>query len=199
MNVSALIASERYGLPVEVSGYLIVSSLLTYVADSEQETRSATPQRGMIVNRGALAPLESLDLPLRAGTSVTLSGHVTLLGTVVCSGISLLPLYMPHIYELRFRQTADAPEHHIRISEPFCDVYLRRPNQIPSAALRPLAQYLDPQLNILQVRELLLAQDELLLVEHVNGSELRAVRELLDAHGLVYRLERTPIGPLGTP
>lgn len=199
MNVSDLIASERYGLPVEVEGYLIVSSLLTYVVDSEQEATSATPRRGLILNREALAPLEALPLPLRAGTSVTLTGHIVLLGTVVHSGISLLPLYMPHVYELRFRQTADAPEHHIRMSEPFCDVYLSRPNQLPSAALRSLARFLDPQLNIVQVREQLLAQDERLLVEHVNGSELRAVRDLLDAHGLSHRVERTPIGPLGTP
>lgn len=199
MNVSELIASERYALPVEVAGYLVVSSLLVYVVDSEQVFRSGAPHRGLLLRREAIAPLLALDLSPIAGSSVTHVGQVTLLGTVVSTGMTLLPLYMPHVYELRFRQAPTGPEHHLRISEPFRDVYLKRPTQLPTAALRPLARFLDPQLSVLQVRERLLAQDELLLAEHLDGPALRTLLELLQSHDLAYRVELTPIGLSGQP
>lgn len=96
VSEAVTLSGNDFGRPLELSGYLIVSSHLVCVVDDESTARSGRPHYGVLLNRDAIdALLDRSDIPRLGGSSVSLTGNITLKGTVTHTGIANLPLYVP--------------------------------------------------------------------------------------------------------
>lgn len=202
MKVSEFIrmdSTQKYRQPVCIEGYLILSGILTYVVDSHDEAYSGRPHFGMVLSRKDLIQLEKLDLPMLAGSAVLLVGQIKLKGTLSYTGLSLLPICMPYIYEYSFIHPSTNTEYRFKISDVFRHIYLINPGQISARSLRAIQPFLTPNLTIMQAKHLVLSQSETLIGDHVEGDDYASRIRILEENQLPYRIEECEIGIWGQP
>ena len=85
--------------PVEIEGYAVFSTTLSYMVDSEAIYQAGEPHLGILLNNAALQPIWDAGLSPYAGTMVDYAGHLKLKGTVTHTGFSLLSQYIAYVYK----------------------------------------------------------------------------------------------------
>jgi hypothetical protein len=194
MRVSEAIALpfEDHRKPVELEGKLIVSSHLVCIVDDHSSLNTSLLPPGILINREAVQKLEEFDIPLLAGSSVSITGNITLKGTITHTGIALLPKYIPYVYEFSF-----STERFERITvvngDTFKNVYLIAPQDPSAKTIGAIRLLLYPHLTIMQVRSLLPSAADHLVAEHVRGEEIENLLRSISQAGCTWRTEECEI------
>lgn len=186
---------EQYLYPVEISGYLIISGHFVCLLENEAASQSKEGQRGILVNRAALYPLEEQLYPCMVGTSVSLMGDITLKATITYTGLPITPVYLPYIYEFSFSMPRhpDLPTFSYKHGDTFVDVYLQAPGNLTAKTLSLLKPLFPSSLNVMELRQLLTTVAEHQVGKHVRGEELQALIGILDAAGCAWRTSECAI------
>jgi hypothetical protein len=192
VNEAVALASVGFRKPLELSGFLIVSSHLVCIVEDENTARSDLPHFGVLVNKAAIEALNAIDVPLRAGSSVSLVGDISLKGTATHTGIPSLPIYVPYVYEFTFSMKG-AGSWSFHIGEPFKNVYLVVVGSLSASVLVALKPLFDPSIPVIQLKHRLESQRDHLVGEHVRGHELARLIATIQAAGLQYRVEECEI------
>lgn len=188
MQVSELLAlpDEAMRHPVEVNGYLIVSSHLTYIVEDKATAYSDQPHWGVGLNRDAIAGVFEGDVPLMGGSSVLLVGEVSLKGTVTRTGMGLLPMYIPYVYEYRF-SVSDYACWSFKIGDTFKDLYLLAPQVIKASSLAAIKTFFPSSLTILQLKAQLGYREMHLVCPHIRGAELAEAIKKIESAGFNWK------------
>ncbi|MFZ6743551.1 hypothetical protein ACO0LC_10025 [Undibacterium sp. JH2W] len=186
---------EQYLYPVEISGYLIISSHFVCLFEDEAASQSKDGQRGILVNRAALYPLEEQLFPCKVGTSVSLVGDITLKATITYTGMPMTPVYLPYIYEFNFSMPGypDIPAFSYKHGDTFVDVFLQVPKSLTAKSLSLLKPLFPASLNIMELRRLLSETSEHQIANHVRGEELQKLLGTLEAAACTWRTEECKI------
>lgn len=189
MKVSELLAlpDEAMRRPVEVSGYLIASSHLTYIVEDKVTAYSKQPHWGVVLNRDAITGLFEGDVPFLGGSSVLLVGEISLKGTVNQTGMGMLPRYIPYVYEYRFSHS-DYACWSFKIGDTFKDLYVLAPQSIKASGLAAIKSLFPPALTVLQLKAQLETQETHLVRTHIRGSELADVIEKIESAGFEWKV-----------
>ncbi|PXX41574.1 hypothetical protein [Undibacterium pigrum] len=189
------LSDEHYLHPVEISGYLIISSHFVCLLEDEAASRSKNGQRGILVNRAALYPLEEQAVPGLAGGSISIAGNISLKASITHTGIAITPAYLPYIYEFRFSMPRhpEIPVFSYKHGDTFVDVYLQTPANLTASTLRLLKPLFPSSLNVMELKQLLTTVAEHQVGKHVRGEELQALISILDAAGCAWRTSECPI------
>ena len=191
VSEAVTLSNSQFRRPLELSGYLIVSSHLVCVVEDKSTAESGRPHFGVLVNRDAIEALNTINIPLLAGSSISIVGNISLKGTVTHTGISVLPLYIPYIYEFTFHN--DLGSWAFQIGDAFKNIYLlSRPTVTPQsiATLKPL---FDPTLTVIQLKRLLEGELEHCVGRHVRGDTFSKLVATIEAAGLLWRAEECEI------
>jgi hypothetical protein len=176
---------EQYCRPIEISGHLVISSHFTCLYEDETATRFDNWQRGILVNRAALNPLEEQLFPCLVGTSVSLKGDITLKATITHTGIALTPAYLPYIYEFSFSMPgySELPVFSYKHGDPFVDVFLQVPASVTAAVLTILKPLFPANLTVMQLRQILSGKSEHQVGQHVRGEEFQKLTAAIEEAG----------------
>lgn len=191
VSEAVTLSSSRFRRPLQLSGYLIVSSHLVCVVEDESTARSGQPHVGILVNRDALAALDTFDIPRLGGSSVSITGNVSLKGTVTHTGIPNLPLYIPYIYE--FTLSNDFGTWTFQLGDTFKDIYLLPPPTVAPRSLSVLKPLFDPALTVMQLKRLLESEKEYCVGRHLRGDALSQVIAIVEAAGFDWRADECDI------
>jgi len=192
VSEAVTLSSNDVGRPLELSGYLIVSSHLVCVVDDEATARSGRPHYGVLLNRDAIdVLLNRSDIPPLGGSSVSLTGNITLKGTVTHTGIANFPLYVPYIYEFTFLNDFGAWA--FQIGDTFKDIYLLPPPTVGPRSLSILKPLFDPALTVIQLKRLLESKNEHCVGRHLRGDAFSQVIATIQAAGFAWRAEESGI------
>lgn len=188
MKVSELLAlpDDATRRPVELSGYLIASTHLTYIVEDKATAYSKQPHWGVVLNRGAIAGLFEGDVPFQGGSSVELVGEISLKGTVTHTGMGLLPMYIPYVYKYRFSHS-DYACWSFTIGDPFKDLYVLAPQTIKASSLAAIKSLFPASLTILQLKAQLEAREVHLVRTHVRGAELAEAIKNIESAGFQWK------------
>lgn len=191
VNEALTLTARDCGRPLELSGYLIVSSHLVCIVEDESTARSGRPHFGVLVNRDAIKALDTVDIPPLGGSSVSFVGNITLKGTVTQTGIPSLPLYIPYLYEFTF--STDGGSWAFQIGETFKDIYLLSPPTVAPRSVAMLKPLFDPALTVIQLKRLLESEPEHCVGRHLRGEAFSRVVAAIDAAGLMWRADDSEI------
>lgn len=191
VSEAVTLSSSGFRRPLELSGYLIVSSHLVCVVEDEATARSGRPHFGILVNREAIGALNKPDMQFLGGSSVSLTGNIALKGTVTNTGIPTLPLYIPYIYEFTFSNAFGSWT--FQLGETFKDVYLVPPPTIASRSLAVLKPLFDPALTVVQLKRLLESEKEHCVGRHLRGDDFSKVVATIEAAGFQWRADESEI------
>lgn len=186
---------EQYLHPVEIDGFLIISGHFVCLLENEAASQSKEGQRGILVNRAALYPLEEQAIPGLAGSSVSILGNIRVKATITHTGIAITPVYLPYIYEFSFSIPGypDIPAFSYKHGDTFVDVYLQAPGNLTAKTLSLLKPLFPSSLNIMELRRLLSEASEHQVAHHVRGEELQKVLGTLEAAVCQWRIEECKI------
>lgn len=176
---------EQYRHPIEISGHLVISSHFVCLYEDEAATRPGNWQRGILVSRAALHPLEEQLFPCLVGTSVSLKGDITLKATITHTGIAITPAYLPYIYEFNFFMPGyvELPSFSYKHGDPFVDVFVNSPDHITARTLSVLKPLFPPALTVMQLKQILSEKNEHQVGEHVRGDQLKQIIDMLEDAG----------------
>ncbi|MEY4563012.1 MAG: hypothetical protein RLZZ618_2289 [Pseudomonadota bacterium] len=184
--------SNALRTPLALEGFLIVSSHAICIVEDEAAHRSQVPHFGILVNPVAIEVLHTMDIPLLAGSSVSIVGNIALKGTVTRTGIAALPLYVPYIYEFSFSAEGFGTRS-FKVGDTFKNVHLQAPAELSAAALAALKPLFDPALPVVQLKRLLASKRSHLVAAHVRGEDLNTVVARIEAAGLEALVEESEV------
>jgi hypothetical protein len=193
MRVSEAVTlpSNAFRRPLELSGYLIVSSHLVCVVEDEVTANSGRPHYGVLVNRDAIDALNAIDLPLLAGSSVSLVGNIALKGTVTHTGISAFPLYIPYIYGFTFSNDIGTWE--FQIGEIFRDVYLLSRPTVAPQSIALIKTLFPPSVTVMELKRLLESEPEHCIGRHLRADAFSKLIQTIETAGFMWRAEECDI------
>jgi len=186
------LSSSAFRFPLELEGFLIVSSHFICIVEDEGTARSNSPHFGILVNREALAALHSVDVPLLAGSSVSMVGNISLKGTVTHTGIASMPLFVPYVYEFTFAAEGIGTRL-FKIGDTFKNVYLQSSPVLSAKEVAAVKSLFDPGMTIVQLKRSLEDRPYHLVAEHVRGEELNDVVAQVESAGFNVRIEECEI------
>ena len=191
VNEAVALTAVDLGRPLELTGYLIVSSYLVCVVEDQSTARSGRPHFGVLVNRDALGALDTVDIQPAGGSSVSIVGNITLKGTATQTGIPGFPLYVPYIYEFTF--ATDDGAWAFQIGETFKDIYLLSPPTVAPRSMPMLKPLFDPALTVMQLKRLLESETEHRVGRHLRGDAFSRIVATIEAAGFKWRAEECEI------
>lgn len=183
---------EELRRPVNITGYLIISAHLVCIVESEEALRGDTVQGAILVNREALHPLEEQNFPGMAGSSVKMCGDISLKATIRHTGLPLMPLYLPYIYEFTYSHIEVSDFHYVH-GIPYVDIYLLCPEKIAAAPLKILKALFGNAMTIMEFRSFLQPHKKILVRKHVRGNELDLIKEVITQTGCSWHTEESEI------
>lgn len=191
VNEAVTLPSRHFARPLELSGYLIVSSHLVCIVEDESTARSGHPHFGVLVNRDAIDALNTTEIPHLAGSSISIVGNIALKGTVTPTGIPGLPLYIPYIYEFTF--STEFGSWTFQIGDTFKNIYLLSRPTVAPRSIAMLRQLFDPALTVMQLKHLLENKLEHCVGWHLRGDAFSQVVATIEAAGLLWRADECEI------
>ncbi len=184
--------------PVEIEGELIVSPQITCIVDHAAQADHYRAMPGILVARGVLFQLDSLELPHLAGSMVSFIGQIALKGTITHTGLPPLPKCIPYVYEFTF-SVPDFGQWHFVNGATFKNLYLHAPTNPSAKTLAAIKPLFAAQLPVMQLRALLASQTRHLVASHVRGEVLAKLQRCIEQAGCHWDCEECPIAFGGQP
>lgn len=193
MRVSEAVTlpTSEFRRPLELAGYLIVSSHLVCVVDDEATANSGLPHYGVLIKRDAIDALNATDIPVLAGSSVSLVGNITLKGTVTHTGIPAFPLYIPYIYDFTFSNDFGAWA--FQVGEVFRDVYLLSRPTVSTQSIAAIRSLFPPTVTVMQLKRLLEGEPAHCVGRRLRGEAFSKLVATIEAAGFRWRADECDI------